>query len=92
MKDVKFKTSFSHALDARITKTWPQNWFGEVSDSVAFAGRRAAALEFVGDAKDEAEAWFAAELEKVEAAEKAEAEAAKKAAAKAKKTADEQLV
>ena len=92
MKDVKFKTAFSHALDARITKTWPQNWFGEVSDSVAFAGRRADALEFVGDAAKENEAWYAEELAKVEAAERADAEAAAKKAAKAKKTGEESLV
>jgi hypothetical protein len=63
MPNVKFQYEFSHQIDENTRKTWPADWFGEVSADVAKAARKAGSAVFYGEGAADAEAAHQAELE-----------------------------
>jgi hypothetical protein len=86
MPNVKFESEFTHQIDDNTRKTWPAEWFGEVSADVAKAARKAGSAIYFGEGAADAEAAFQADLE-TEAAEVAAAATADKKGSKAKEPA-----
>ena len=86
MPNVRFQSEFTHQIDENTRKTWPAEWFGEVSADVAKAARKAGSAIFYGEGAADAEAAFQADLA-AEAAEVAVAATADKKGSKAKEPA-----